>query len=118
MTLAFACEKMGQVVGTLATGHGTLNERIGRAFHPPFLGAVDNARNEQYLPEEVLARMEVISDRLTALYPAIEGEGRIAPSLNALPDSAAAETAREMLDIAYAVWREGINAGEGWWWTE
>jgi hypothetical protein len=33
MTLGFACENIGKVVSTLATGHGTLNERIGHAFH-------------------------------------------------------------------------------------
>jgi len=118
MTLGYACEKMGQVVGTLATGHGTLNERMGYAFHPPFWSAVEDARKSQYLPEKLLVRMEVIFDRLTALYPGTEGEGRLAASLNALPDSAAVETADEMLNIAYAVWREGINAGEYWWWTD
>jgi hypothetical protein len=77
-----------------------------------FLGAVENVRNGEYLPEELLARMEVIFDRLAALYPGTEGEGRIAVSLSALPDNTAVETAAEMLNIAYAVWQEGINAGE------
>jgi hypothetical protein len=79
---------MNQVVDALATGYGTLQERLAFAIHPPFEGAVH------------------------------EGQGKINATLNAMPDSEAAEIASEMIEVAYRIWREGIRTGVYWWWTE
>jgi hypothetical protein len=62
--------------------------------------------------------MEAIQIRISALDPGAEGQGKINATLNAMPDSEAAEIASEMIEVAYRIWREGIRTGVYWWWTE
>jgi hypothetical protein len=118
VSLGYACEKMSQVVDALATGHGTLQDRLASAIHPAFEGAVDDARLEDYLPPDLLLRMEAVHVRISALDPGAEGQGRISATLNAMPDSEAAGIASEMIEVAYRIWREGIRSGIYWWWTD
>ncbi len=118
MSLEYACEKMSQVIDALATGYGTLQERLAFAIDPPFDGAVHDAQLEGYLSSGLLAQMEAVQLRVSALDPGAEGQGRISATLNAMPDSEAAEIASEMIEVAYRIWREGIRTGVYWWWTE
>jgi len=118
VSLEYACEKMSQVVDALATGSGTLQERLAFAIHPPFDGAVHDAQLEDYLSSDLLTRMEAIQIRMSALDPGAEGQGKINATLNAMPDSEAAEIASEMIGVAYRIWREGIRTAVYWWWTE
>jgi hypothetical protein len=101
---------MSQVIDALATGYGTLQERLAFALHPPFDGAVYDAQLEDYLPSDLLTRMEAIQIRISALDPGAEGQGKINATLNAI--------ASEMIEAAYRIWREGIRTGVYWWWTE
>jgi hypothetical protein len=118
MTIGYACEKMGQVVDALATGVGPVQHRLESAFHPPFWGAADDAKLEGYLPDDLLARIEALLERMTALDAGAEGQGMVSSTLNAMPDSEATEIASEMVEVAYRIWREGIKSGAYWWWTE
>ena len=118
VSLEYACEKMSQVVDALATGYCTLQERLAFAIDPPFDGAVYDAQLEDYLPSDLLIRMEAIQTRIWALDPGAEGQGKINATLKAMPDSEAAEIASEMIGVAYRIWREGIRTGVYWWWTE
>ena len=118
VSLEYACEKMNQVVDALATGYGTLQERLAFAIHPPFDGAVHDAQLEDYLPSDLLIRTEAIQTRISALDPGAEGQEKINATLNAMPDSEAAEIASEMIEVAYRIWRVGIRTGVYWWWTE
>ncbi len=94
-------EKASGAVRTLAVGVDPIQVRVAHAYLDYLMHGIHNAAKEDYLPEDLLSRMQNLELRLTSTPDA--GDGSVMASVAAMSDDEASAVAGEMVDFADAV---------------
>lgn len=108
--LFYANEKISSAVETLATSHGTLQERLLNAWMSEGHHALPMGPGQAGAPmsDELIGRLEALNARMSC-EPAKGNEGTFAATILSFSDDEASATARELLDIGFQIESELNN---------
>lgn len=96
MSLNYTWEKFHVAVSALASGTGSIQERLCNAYIYSLMLLEVHEPND--LPETMRNDFEEITRELTAVEPS-EGEGSVQASTNAMTDTKASEIAEKILSL-------------------
>jgi hypothetical protein len=102
--LRYASEKLGASVHILATTHGTLQERLLKAWMSQGHHALPMGPGQAGVPmsNDLIQRLEDFNDRMSCR-PAVGDEGTFAATILAFSDEEASEAARELTELDFLV---------------
>jgi hypothetical protein len=96
---SYSIEKLGDTVGTLATGKGRIKERLADSFAHSF------ALVDPYaFPDELKTMILEVKKDLTSISP-VGDEGHVRATLNRMDEDRAVQIANIILGIYYSVLR-------------
>lgn len=102
--LGYASEKIGVAVHILATTHGTLQERLLRAWVDQGHYALPMGPDQAGIgmSDELIERLEDLNERMSCR-PAKANEGTFAATILSFTDEEASEAAKELYDINHQI---------------
>ena len=102
MGIGYAREKMGVAIRYLAASPDSLDRRLYKAMALSMTHGVSDAQQGDYLPAELLERMNSLVERMTAK-EALGNEGTLQATLTTMSEEELVECANEMLDINWEI---------------